>query len=563
MAHRVWLISRIFENANRCHEGFVENCRLLDARLSENNILDVLSCHIAIKQTKPLPFQISCAKRPTLNQELKKAALALNASTASVGPALVIFHQTQNTQPLGEQWHEDLIARFSSPGGCFPECYSDVQYIGYRQSGVTDFTALQAAVRKRLDQESVRLHRPVRIIHRQLEALNKKFAGELSPSPVWGVLPDNFFRCPRRCFSCGVQCVETVGHEVDKIPHKAAEPLCVYNDRYKNIEQVCQQCLRNGKRNVVVETEVRTFGVYTGSKFQCQDCGIVHTSTAYFTGNDRDKIEKLRPDYCHVWTDTPRSDESIANNTSRMFIEQMQTVAASFASVGEAPVKAGLDAVKGWTMPAYWKADELITHCHACSTNLSNEKHHCRRCGEGFCEDCSSQKTPVPDRGWDKPVRVCDACYDILCGAETTGLQPGGSAMDAVDGHTEDDAEWEELESDPSIPEEKLNPPPIWAAAVRVPQEALETFSQPNLGRKGVETLVGTAHKVSKSIAGAGRAVTDFAAPSYWEKEGVEGAVCVVCSSSLQPDEEAEGGRTPSGRGSDVGFGLGTGTGER
>jgi zinc finger FYVE domain-containing protein 1 len=38
-------------------------------------------------------------------------------------------------------------------------------------------------------------------------------------------------------------------------------------------------------------------------------------------------------------------------------------------------------------------------------------KHHCRACGEGFCEDCSSNVMPVPERGWMAPVRVCDKCY--------------------------------------------------------------------------------------------------------------------------------------------------------
>ena len=39
--------------------------------------------------------------------------------------------------------------------------------------------------------------------------------------------------------------------------------------------------------------------------------------------------------------------------------------------------------------------------------------HHCRACGEGFCDDCSERCAPVPERGWgDSPVRVCDHCYE-------------------------------------------------------------------------------------------------------------------------------------------------------
>ena len=42
--------------------------------------------------------------------------------------------------------------------------------------------------------------------------------------------------------------------------------------------------------------------------------------------------------------------------------------------------------------------------------------HHCRACGEGFCDDCSAHQMPVPERGWgDKPVRVCEQCYMKKC----------------------------------------------------------------------------------------------------------------------------------------------------
>ena len=39
-------------------------------------------------------------------------------------------------------------------------------------------------------------------------------------------------------------------------------------------------------------------------------------------------------------------------------------------------------------------------------------KHHCRTCGKGFGDKCSSKSMPVPWRGWGNiPVRVCDKCY--------------------------------------------------------------------------------------------------------------------------------------------------------
>lgn len=55
-----------------------------------------------------------------------------------------------------------------------------------------------------------------------------------------------------------------------------------------------------------------------------------------------------------------------------------------------------------------------LQKCHKCSEvfQTNDTKHHCRACGEGFCDSCSSKSRPVPERGWGlAPVRVCDACF--------------------------------------------------------------------------------------------------------------------------------------------------------
>ena len=53
--------------------------------------------------------------------------------------------------------------------------------------------------------------------------------------------------------------------------------------------------------------------------------------------------------------------------------------------------------------------------CSGCELlfTCAEQKHHCRACGKGFCTDCSSQRRPVPERGWgETPVRVCDGCFN-------------------------------------------------------------------------------------------------------------------------------------------------------
>lgn len=57
----------------------------------------------------------------------------------------------------------------------------------------------------------------------------------------------------------------------------------------------------------------------------------------------------------------------------------------------------------------------LEQSCNKCATSFKDNdtKHHCRACGEGFCDSCSSKTRPVPERGWGPaPVRVCDNCYE-------------------------------------------------------------------------------------------------------------------------------------------------------
>ncbi|KAM9281981.1 RUN and FYVE domain-containing protein 2 [Cariama cristata] len=61
-----------------------------------------------------------------------------------------------------------------------------------------------------------------------------------------------------------------------------------------------------------------------------------------------------------------------------------------------------------------WLKDKDATHCKLCEKefSLSKRKHHCRNCGEIFCNACSDNELPLPSS--PKPVRVCDSCHAIL-----------------------------------------------------------------------------------------------------------------------------------------------------
>ncbi|CAF1288378.1 unnamed protein product, partial [Adineta steineri] len=61
-----------------------------------------------------------------------------------------------------------------------------------------------------------------------------------------------------------------------------------------------------------------------------------------------------------------------------------------------------------------WMKDEDVKECCQCKKDFSplRRKHHCRNCGQIFCETCASTKLPLPSS--NKPVRVCDMCRNHL-----------------------------------------------------------------------------------------------------------------------------------------------------
>jgi growth factor-regulated tyrosine kinase substrate len=79
----------------------------------------------------------------------------------------------------------------------------------------------------------------------------------------------------------------------------------------------------------------------------------------------------------------------------------------------------------GYKFPTFRESDAMFSAdsapewadgdvCHRCriAFGLLQRKHHCRACGQVFCNQCSQKSTTLPKYGIEKEVRVCDACYD-------------------------------------------------------------------------------------------------------------------------------------------------------
>ena len=97
--------------------------------------------------------------------------------------------------------------------------------------------------------------------------------------------------------------------------------------------------------------------------------------------------------------------------TNRKFTESVQSTFSFISSTFEYPKEYVVDVL---ARPSYWVPDSQITLCSSCDItfNAMASKHHCRACGQGFCDDCTRGRLPVPSRGWDYPVRVCKLCAD-------------------------------------------------------------------------------------------------------------------------------------------------------
>lgn len=77
-----------------------------------------------------------------------------------------------------------------------------------------------------------------------------------------------------------------------------------------------------------------------------------------------------------------------------------------------------------------WVDDASVTQCARCKSAFGvwNRRHHCRKCGDAYCNDCTSRRAVIPlditipeptygtnaDRDPSLPLRVCDNCFVVL-----------------------------------------------------------------------------------------------------------------------------------------------------
>uniref|UniRef100_A0A672LZG1 Zinc finger FYVE domain-containing protein 1-like n=1 Tax=Sinocyclocheilus grahami TaxID=75366 RepID=A0A672LZG1_SINGR len=284
----------------------------------------------------------------------------LDVPLSSLGPAVIVFQETLRTQLLGQDGSvlgqaDTLLQKRFHDLGQSTDAFSSVQYVGTQTiTPPTDYSQLLQIVNQQVNNTSQRAPRQPAIVFSALQALSNRFCGEISDDKIsiCSFFPDEYFTCPSVCLSC----------------------------------------------NYVLE---------------CASCGIIYRSRQYWMGNQDPESSVVRPEVKHVWqgTDAFQTDHQ---NAAQRVLDGMNYIIQSVTEYSSGPTKVVTAWLTDQVAPPYWKPNSEIIECRGCKRAFeeAERKHHCRACGEGFCQACSTHSMPVPERGWGgNPVRVCDACY--------------------------------------------------------------------------------------------------------------------------------------------------------
>ncbi|KAE8585588.1 hypothetical protein XENTR_v10021368 [Xenopus tropicalis] len=355
----------------------------------------------------------------------------LDVTLSSLGPALIIFHETSRTDLLGHgrktpgQAELELQKRFHELGTT-PEAYSSIRYVGVKTViRPTNFSALNEAVRKQVLDTSTRSSRPLSHVFTALQRLTERFFGSIPESQinVISIFPDEYFTCSLHCLSCGSRCKNRMNHLKDGVPHEA-NSLCQYTHEYANKVFICKRCYEGGKEEIVIPKTVASrdnpwMGLakyaWSGYVLECRVCGIIYRSRQYWYGNKDPDGSIVRQEVRHVWS---RDDEYTVDhhNAAQRLLDGVTIVVQTVNNYSIGPKTTVTSWLTDQVAPAYWRPNCEIIECYGCKRvfELTERKHHCRACGEGFCHDCSDQTVSVPERGWGlSPVRVCKKCHSL------------------------------------------------------------------------------------------------------------------------------------------------------
>ncbi|XP_023296568.2 zinc finger FYVE domain-containing protein 1-like isoform X3 [Lucilia cuprina] len=416
--------------------------------------------------------------------------------SANLGPAVIVFHETRHTKPLQnsvEESAEEKMRESFARLNYDIKAFSSLRYVGIQtsSSGSTDYSKLIFALRCDLENTTVRSPRPPNVIFKAMHALNKKFSGEISEKSI-NPFPEQYFTCPILCASCNRRCQRSMGHDGES--HLNSQP-CQHQHQFENKVELCKSCYNNGREVIVTRLDG-----WTHCSINCPHCGEIARTFKYWNGTQ--DCEAIRTQTVHVWKDSNLLAKG-PTHSGQMVLDKVSYVCEAFTNFSSQPT----GALKEWcadkVAPKYWKPNNEIIYCFSCKKNFEKtglRKHHCRGCGEGFCDACSQYRMPVPARKWFDYVRVCSDCRQQLL--QQPDCMPGIMTANATT-----------------------------SSAGIIAEEDVTV-------RKCGETLYNTVSKVaSAAIECTKEIIKDTARPDYWVPDA-EAVRCHICKMQFGTAEE-------------------------
>uniref|UniRef100_A0A182VZ38 FYVE-type domain-containing protein n=1 Tax=Anopheles minimus TaxID=112268 RepID=A0A182VZ38_9DIPT len=455
-------------------------------------------------------------------------ALDLPGPPQALGPAVIIFHETHNTEVLKEdddgKKEEDILRERFAKLRLELSAFSSLRYVGVRTSKPpTNYELLRMVWEKEIRNTAVRSPRLPRVVFEALLALNNKFNGDLSPLP-FNAFPEQYFTCTTYCKSCDARCQLSMGHLELKEDHRCGSS-CKYQHQHENKVYLCNRCHVNGRQVVVsIQTQKSTDSswmglalyAWSGSVIECPHCGEIYRSRQHWYGNKSPEQNAVRTEIVHVWNDGGLQLQG-PTHSAQLVLDGVAYITDAMASVGSQPTKL----VKSWVTdkirPAYWRPDSEIIHCKGCISNferLGLKKHHCRSCGEGFCNHCSKHEMPVPIRGWNYPVRVCNSCWNDGRNGGTVGAE-GSPATNGVTSNGNHQPEQPHRNSSGNGIDEANNV----------------------LVRRYGEAVINTISNIGAVLEYPKDFIKESARPSYWVPDA-EAPNCYICDLEFGSPEE-------------------------
>jgi hypothetical protein len=126
-------------------------------------------------------------------------------------------------------------------------------------------------------------------------------------------------------------------------------------------------------------------------------------SSSYTTSQILDTITAACVQLCEMVGKDGKEKDKVGSSTST------ETSVARKSSIADLVfrTKAATEEEK-----QHWVPDEAATKCSNCDADFSAfvRRHHCRNCGDVFCDWCTRGRTPLTGEEGAQAVRVCDRC---------------------------------------------------------------------------------------------------------------------------------------------------------